>query len=1103
MLKRSWLQALCAVVCVLALAGCGGDECTSPTDCRNEKGAPPAGKTYACVENKCELRDAPDTEVKCEPECASGLVCDTSSGTGVCRTCSATAGCTAPLICDVAANNGQGVCKTCTDSTTTGTDLGCASNAPVCDTSGSNGQGVCKTCADSASGTGADQGCSTSTPICDATANSGAGVCKACFDTASGTGQDLGCSATSPVCDPTSANGVGACKTCTDTAQGTDTDLGCSDTAPICNTTASGGRGACRACVDSLTGTDLGCSDTAPICDTSGSSGVGVCKTCTDSATGTGTDQGCSATTPICNPDANSGSGVCKVCATSATGGTDVGCSATTPVCDLDANNGAGACRLCADTATGAATDTGCSATSPLCAPTANNGAGACRVCMNTVGPDESGTDVGCFAPTSICDTAAANGAGVCKVCLGAEGCPGAQTCNATGTACEGCEGDASCTNPSTPICKPPPPVSTCVECVENANCTTATRPACNATNFCGCTDDDQCLAAAGNTDFCDLTANNSRGECKVCLTDANCHSVDQNKPYCDSQTACIQCRTTADCALTQVCNTTLKACEAAPGADPATTSAQIAAFIAADPIVYDPGLPIENAFVTYIKPAVGADAAGFFLQAEANGPAMFVETDPSALQVGDRVTISVTQKSLRSGIDAATTLAAAPTIVSRGHPVQNLNTATPAGLAVDHSAKADTEFTVEANLNQYESELVSFTGTLGTGPSSLGTGHVGFQFTTTGITTGNNNVRLRVATTVSDQYEMVSGCQFTLKAGPMWRFTPSATSNAAQPSAYYASDLSVSCPGPKLLSALPSSLTQVVLTFDRRIDPNSITDAATQFIFETGLTTTDAQVNERQVTLTTSTQTPGTTYNLTVANTIKDTVGTPVQADADTATFKGYRVPAVLRITEVQPTMTGNADLVELVVVTGGNVENFTLNQDVNAPTLLATFPDATVAAGDIIVVHMNTPSMTSETTGKTQFPSSGTATNYDTAWDFKGGTNHITYSSRVLVIRDAVSNIQDATPFIRTEGTPPAAFAGNLQAIQAAGHWSPVDCGGVPCTLTSTPTALEVSADWTGLPTSNSTTATNSVRRVSATDTNSKADWATGAPTWGVINP
>lgn len=898
MLKRSFIQALCAAVCVVALAGCGGNECDTPADCRAEQGNPPAGKEYTCVENKCGLRDVTVPEVKCTPECAASEFCDTSGTTGVCRTCSATQGCSAPLVCDVAANAGKGQCKACTDSTATGTDSGCTAASPMCDTTGGNGLGVCKTCTDTASGNAADMGCSASTPLCDPAGNSGAGLCKACSDTAAGNTQDLGCSTTSPVCDPAAANGIGACKTCTDTATGTDTDLGCSAAAPICSTTASGGRGACRSCQDTASGngTDLNCSAATPLCDVAAGGGTGVCKACTDSAAGNAQDQGCSAGSPVCDVTGNGGAGVCRNCVDSASGaGTDVGCGASAPICDPAGSSGAGACRACLDSATGASMDVGCATGAPVCDAAASSGVGACKVCVDTAGPGSNTQDDGCFSPTAICDPAASSGAGACKVCVPTEGCPGAQTCNAAGSACEGCVDNASCTNASTPFCKAAPPPSVCVECLVDGQCTNSFRPACSASNFCGCTADAQCVTAPGNADFCLLSGNNTRGECKVCLTDASCRQVNPSTPFCTADlSACIQCRSTADCALTQVCNATTSACDQVPGADPTTTNDQIVQFRGLPTGTLSPPFVIENAFVTYLKPAIGdpvsGDTAGFFLQALATGPALFVAADPGTLQVGDRITLSIGAKQqFSSGVQGATTISGV-TVVSSGHPVQNLSNASPAGLAIDVTNATDLVTGVES----YVGKILRLSGTLSSGILGAGSGHSAFDVKT-GVLTATPLPRLRVPTTFATQYELVDTCTFTLDVGVMWKFTSGGTNptTTAQPSAYNLTDFSaLTCPAPKLLKARALSPTTVQLTFDRTLDDDTVQVA--DFTIAT-LTVTDAVVtagNAREVTLTTTAQNVGQAYTVSVDGDVRDLSGRTVDPAAKTFNFTGFSPP-------------------------------------------------------------------------------------------------------------------------------------------------------------------------------------------------------------------
>ncbi|WNZ66132.1 Ig-like domain-containing protein [Myxococcus sp. MxC21-1] len=564
-------------------------------------------------------------------------------------------------------------------------------------------------------------------------------------------------------------------------------------------------------------------------------------------------------------------------------------------------------------------------------------------------------------------------------------------------------------------------------------------------------------------------------------------------------------CTSNATCGLTETCNTTTSTCEDSGFATPvATTSTQIQAVRDAADGALDPALPIEGAFVTFIKPAVTGsnELPGFFVQAEAQGPALFVSdaTALAAVAVGDRVSFSVSSKATTGGLRSAATVTGT-TVISQGHPVQNQSTATPAGLAVNRSA--DTSDTLVNGLDSVESELTHLTGTIAAAGSGIGAGFTGFQITTEGVIAGAANFRLRVPATLATALDITQGCTFTLNAGPIWRFDTN-----AQPSAFTASELTLSnCAAPAFESAAATSLTELVLSFSRNISAASITNAQEQFTLTEGLTVSSARVEGKQVFLTTSEQTPGTNYSVTVANTVTDLAGGVVAAEGNTQAFRGFRTAAVLRISEVQPNMADARDLVELEVITGGTTAGIILQQDVNSPVVeLAKFKDVTVAAGDIIVVHLNPAAgFIAETQAKDEVPQSTASTHYDTAWDFQGeGANAITFSSRILLVKDVAGNIQDAVPFARTTGTPPAAFIGNIQAVQAAGHWLPADCSGAPCTTTSTPTAAAVAADWTAIPASagSVTPTTNTIRRISATDTNTKEDWAVGAPSWGLPN-
>jgi len=515
----------------------------------------------------------------------------------------------------------------------------------------------------------------------------------------------------------------------------------------------------------------------------------------------------------------------------------------------------------------------------------------------------------------------------------------------------------------------------------------------------------------------------------------------------------------------------------------PASTSAQIAAVRAATDGAID--LPIEQALVTYTKPLIGADAAGFFVQSERAGPAFYVAVDPTTLgggvAAGDKVSFTATLKQTLNGIVQVNTLSNF-SIQSHGNDVASL------------VVPVDTVVNLPAQIGTYESRYVSITGTLAAAPASAGTGFVSAQINTTG-TSGNTNLRFRTTTALSTQYDLALGCTISATA-PMWRFTAQ-----AQPSAWANADLtSVVCPAPKVTSVTVNNATSVTVNFDRLIDPASVNANGSQFTVDNGLTVSAASVSGKTVVLTTSSQAGGTTYTVTVAGSVQDTRGTGVAAANNSGTFTGYSAAAVLQITEVMPNIASNHDLVELVATQGGFVGGMKLYQD--SITVLATLPNVTVNAGDIIVIHLVPLGTTgiapaSESSAKNEYATGTYSANYDGAWDFLGGTSGITLSSRTIRILSSTGTIQDAVA-ATTNSSPPASFGPSIRQIQAVGQWLPADCSGSTCDQN---TGMAISANWNGTSTSPATG--SSLRRIWGTDTQKKEDWAVVAASMGAINP
>jgi hypothetical protein len=515
-------------------------------------------------------------------------------------------------------------------------------------------------------------------------------------------------------------------------------------------------------------------------------------------------------------------------------------------------------------------------------------------------------------------------------------------------------------------------------------------------------------------------------------------------------------------------------------GRSPSDISNQIAAVRAAADGAMNRA--IDLAVVTYVKPGVSTESSGFFLQAEPSGPALFVAVNPADLNprpvAGDRVSLVATEKATVNGLVHVTAVTAFLQN-SRGESVEPLRANV-------------TSVDLPAAVNTYESELISITGAPSDTFAASGSGYVAAPLSTTG-SASNPNLQLRLPATLQDQLDVSRNCNVTAKA-PLWR------NNAqAQASAWTSQDLTIqSCPAPTVVRAVSTSRTTLTIQLDRRIDPATVLTAS-QFTFTNGLTASSPRAQGRDILLNTSIQNSTLSYTVTLDTTIRDTRGTAIDSTARSATFMGFQPPATLRISEVAPNLPPQRDLVELYVVQGGSISNFTLVQDTSTLTLL---PAINVATGDIIVVHFNpatdgTDAPSSETTSKTEFPAGTYSSNYDNAWDVHATTQlPITYFNRVLRVKDAQGSTQDGVAFIRAGRTEDVNFPTELRNLQSDGHWQPANCGGSPCAYNSTPSALDVSASWEGVSADRSTT----VRRVSSTtDTNQASDWAVGASSLG----
>ena len=246
---------------------------------------------------------------------------------------------------------------------------------------------------------------------------------------------------------------------------------------------------------------------------------------------------------------------------------------------------------------------------------------------------------------------------------------------------------------------------------------------------------------------------------------------------------------------------------DAATGPSAQIRAVQMAAAGAVD-------LPIDGVLVSYVVPATAGataanDPAGFAVQADPSGPALFVAVDPASLMpvptVGDRVSFRVTMtRSLNGGASRWASAVSSYMRMSGSNPVD--------GLTQDLSNSAD----IVSALGSYEYELVRLTGAVTDNGSNAGAAFRSFAITTMGLPSGDANLRIRLPQTLAETLGVRSGCRVTLGPTPLWRFTAQ-----AQPSAWRAGDI--------MLSGCPAVM-------DSGVDSGA--DAATDARTDTGVVT-------------------------------------------------------------------------------------------------------------------------------------------------------------------------------------------------------------------------------------------------------------------------
>jgi hypothetical protein len=530
---------------------------------------------------------------------------------------------------------------------------------------------------------------------------------------------------------------------------------------------------------------------------------------------------------------------------------------------------------------------------------------------------------------------------------------------------------------------------------------------------------------------------------------------------------------------------------DAAPDAGPLSPSQQLARVrSAANSTTLS--LAVSGVTVTHLKVLLGTpanDPAGFTVQAEKTGPALFVAVDPASLNpaptVGDVVSFTVT------GVNAIGTLRVATAIASYARSASGTDVAP---LVQNLSATAN----LVSQIATYESELADITGTLSADFVQAGAAFQQATLATAGVP-ASADLRLRVPETLRAALDLAPGCTVAIKRTPVGRFNA-----AVQIAAYTAADIVVSsCPAPVVSSATSLSPTSLRVTFSKQIDPASVALDGSQFTFDNGLVATAASVNGKTVELTTSAQLPATSYLVTVDSALKDFQGTMLAAPL-TATFIGFTPTASLMINELNANIASGCDLIELRVLAGGALGGFKLME---RDTMLFTFPSMLVHTNDVLVLHMNGASTTcnpnasaDEVTGPMAQPRATYGRNYDTAYDFYSADTGLTNTDNTFTLYSADGTIHDAV-LVADAPTGTAAAASESQAalVAAANQWSKVG-GGVPAggyvdDDFRMHAALDLNATGTA-------PMGDSIQRAFDSDSNTKSDWVQVGSSFGLLN-
>ncbi len=277
--------------------------------------------------------------------------------------------------------------------------------------------------------------------------------------------------------------------------------------------------------------------------------------------------------------------------------------------------------------------------------------------------------------------------------------------------------------------------------------------------------------------------------------------------------------------------------------------------------------MTLEGVLVTYVRPRIGSDSAGFFIQASQNGPALFVPTEEAEtvaevpVRTGQVIDLEVQEMGFNGGVST----------VAEFGDIDVVRLYVPPSLLTTDITDFDD---ILDDIYKYDSRLISAEFMVLGEYDYAGAGFRAFPIFTEGMEEAladlgdeDGELLFRVPVSIIDDLGLDIGCIVTISDVPMWRFW-----DDAQLSIWQHSELGFEdCPLTQATSAISTGPATVEVRFSRPL----VGVSADDFTID-GLDVNGASADGRVVTLETSDQVQATTYTVEVSSDLNDLWGRP-----------------------------------------------------------------------------------------------------------------------------------------------------------------------------------------------------------------------------------